>query len=82
MKSARCYLTFQVLPDGFSGRIIPKSFKEAKRFPLGKNQYPDLTLAMDCLQSIDYSMNNAIPTHPPQCSLIQVQGLKAKLSAA
>jgi hypothetical protein len=51
------------LPKDFSGRVIPKSLKEAKMFPLGSNEYPELTLALGCLRSFDYSMNNALPTH-------------------
>ena len=56
------------VPPGFAGRIIPKSLNEAKMFPLGKNTFPDLTLAMGCLRCFDFSLNSSVPTHLPQCN--------------
>ncbi len=62
------------LPNCFSGRVIPKSLKEAKMFPLGSNKYPELTLALGCLRSFDCSMNNAPPTHTLQCAFHPISG--------
>jgi hypothetical protein len=66
-------------PHGFSGRIIPKSLNEAKMFPLGKNEFPDLTLAMGCLRCFDLSMNSIVPTHVPQCNFQPSAGPRGQI---
>ena len=67
------------LPPGFSGRIIPKSLNEAKMFPLGKNTFPDLTLAMGCLRCFDFSLNSSVPTHLPQCNFHPSAGPRGQI---
>ena len=67
------------VPPAFAGRIIPKSLTEAKMFPLGKNNYPDLTLAMGCLRCFDFSLNNIVPTHVPQCNFHPSAGPRGQI---
>ena len=55
------------IPAGYSGRIIPKTLKEAKKFPLNKAE-PQLLLALGFLRRYDASRNNTIPSQSPQCN--------------
>ena len=66
-------LLARYLPDSYNGRAIPTTITEAKAYPLARA--PDeLVLALGCLRTFDASMNNVIPTQPPQCNFSPAPG--------
>ena len=58
------------LPPGYSGRVFPRSMKEAKNMPIQSSPTTptNLVLTLGCLRMFDYSSNASVPTQLPQCT--------------